>query len=79
MGADGAVAIAGALKENATLEKIVLIANSVGVPGAKAFEEMLPFNNSLRHVDLRENRLSPEAIKSLAEAAAKRPDLEMLV
>ena len=40
---------------------------------------MLPFNNSLRHVDLRENRLSPEAIKSLSEAAAKRPDLEMLV
>jgi len=79
MGADGAIAIAGALKENATLEKIVLIANSVGVPGAKAFEEMLPFNNSLRHVDLRENRLSPEAIKTLAEVAAKRPDLEMLV
>ena len=35
MGPDGAIAIAGALKENATLEKLVLIANSVGPSGVR--------------------------------------------
>ena len=46
--------------------------------GGKAFEEMLPHNHTLRHLDLRENKLSPNAINSLKGAAALRPDLEVL-
>jgi Ran GTPase-activating protein (RanGAP) involved in mRNA processing and transport len=79
IGADGAIAIGAMLGENRSLSTLVLSDNSLGsdeggaVAAARALGSGLLSNTMLRTLDIRLNRLPPDAEEELQHAVAKRP------
>ncbi len=67
-----------ALKGNATIERLFLIANQFGGQGAQGIEDMLKVNATLRFVDLQNNRL-PDERKDALEALAKERGVELVL
>ncbi len=67
IGAEGAKALAEALKTNASLTTVNLEGNEVGDEGAKALAEALKTNASLTTVDLWGNKIGDEGAKALSE------------
>ena len=64
---EGAIAIAAALRENNTLQKLVLDGNNIGDEGALSITDALSTNRSLKHLDLENNiRISEQTRNDIA-------------
>ncbi|KAH3757496.1 transmembrane and coiled-coil domains protein 3 [Pelomyxa schiedti] len=66
----GAIAVAELLKNNSAVTKLSLEWNTVGLwdQGIEAMSEALTVNKSLVYLDLRNNRISPQATSNIAHA-----------
>jgi hypothetical protein len=74
----GAEAFAEALKENTTLEELLLPHNRIEALGTKALASALARNMSLRRLDLTHNNLCEDAANSLATALKQNHTLQYL-
>ena len=72
IGAEGAKAIAEALKVNAVLTSVDLQLNSIGDDGAKAIAEALKVNAVLTKLDLEYNSMGDAGKKALQDAVKGR-------
>ena len=68
IGAEGAIAIAEALKVNAVVTTLRLNDNNIGPEGAIAIAEALKVNAVLTELNLRLNSIGPEGAIAIAEA-----------
>eukprot|EP00934_Nitzschia_sp_Nitz4_P004242 Nitzschia sp. Nitz4//scaffold125_size66327//52148//53992//NITZ4_006138-RA/size66327-processed-gene-0.20-mRNA-1//1//CDS//3329534634//4232//frame0 len=65
---EGAVRLAGVLKENSTLHTLRLAHDEIGDAGAKALAEALKTNNALRKLDLEGNTIGGAGVAAFAGA-----------
>jgi Ran GTPase-activating protein (RanGAP) involved in mRNA processing and transport len=68
IGAEGAKALAGALKLNSALQTINLGCNRIGDEGANAIAEAIKVNSALQKIHLGRNSIGAEGAKAVAEA-----------
>jgi Ran GTPase-activating protein (RanGAP) involved in mRNA processing and transport len=78
IGAEGAKAVAEAIKLNSTLHTINLWYNSIGDEGAKAVAEALKVNSTLQTIDLVGNSIGDEGAKAVAEALTLNSTLQTI-
>jgi len=77
-GAEGAAALAEALKTNTTLTSINLEYNDLGAEGAKALVETLKTNTTLTSIELGNNNIGPEGAKALAKVLKTNTTLTII-
>jgi hypothetical protein len=75
---EGARAIARALEDNKTLERLDLSHNRIGDEGAIAFAEALKKNKSLKKLGLSHNKIGDPGVKALAKSLLENTTLETL-
>ncbi|KAG8462299.1 hypothetical protein KFE25_012119 [Diacronema lutheri] len=78
VGADGARALAGALRASASLTTLSVKRNALGSAGARAIAAALQGQRTLLHLDLSENALDEEAKEAVLNAAYEPPDKSAL-
>ncbi|CAF4520499.1 unnamed protein product, partial [Didymodactylos carnosus] len=76
--AEGAKAIAEALKTNQTLTTLLIQRNNISAEGAKAIAEALKTNQTLTHLYMDMNNISAEGAKAIAEALKTNQTLTTL-
>lgn len=74
MGVSGAKVLAGALKENNTLQSINLYRNIIDVDGARALGETLKVNKTLKFIDIGHNRIRITGLKAIVDGIVANPD-----
>jgi Ran GTPase-activating protein (RanGAP) involved in mRNA processing and transport len=65
---DGAKLIADALKDNKSLESLVLSKNNIGSDGAKMIADALKINKPLTLLDINENNIGDNGANQIADA-----------
>ncbi|KAI9223579.1 hypothetical protein BC828DRAFT_375526 [Blastocladiella britannica] len=77
---DGAMAVAELIKANSTIEELVLEWNSIGLweTSVHALGDALAINATLRHLDLRNNKLSPAGMDALCSGMRTNSSLMSL-
>lgn len=81
IGWQGGIPLAESLELNRTLTHLDLAANGLGHCGpvtGRAFAAAICVNTVLRHLNLRDNRLGPDAAAAIAEALTKNNTLRVL-
>jgi len=78
IGAEGASAVAEALKVNSTLRWLVLLENDIGSEGASAIACALKGNSTLQRLDLGANNVGDKGASALSEALRMNSTLETL-
>ena len=78
IGNAGAQALAKALKNNQTLQVLLLSQNEIGNEGAKALAKALESNTSLKTLDLTNNPIGNEGLEALANAYLINRNLQIL-
>ena len=79
VGAEGAKAIADALRVNGSLTSLDLMVNDIGAEGAKALADALRVNGSLTKLDVKYNKLDGEAEALLCDAVKDKSGFELKV
>ena len=77
IGAEGAKAIAEALKVNAVVTTLFLGVNNIGVEGAKAIAEALKVNAVLTELDIRAKDMGDAGKKAVRDAVKGRSGFEL--
>lgn len=83
LGPEGFKLICNALKVNTSVEKALLLTNSVSSEGAKAFDDLLAHieshGTSLRYIDIQDNLIAPDLKALFKEKASSMKFLRLIV